>query len=56
MALLEIKDLHIQVPGREILKGVNLTVKEGEVHALGGERWGATCRMSADGPTSCSCG
>ena len=37
MALLEIKDLHAEVPGREILKGVNLTMNEGEVHAIMGK-------------------
>lgn len=37
MALLEIKNLHAQVPGREILKGVNLTMNEGEVHAIMGK-------------------
>src|SRR5512141_1431974 len=34
--LLEIKDLHASVGGKEILKGVNLSVKEGEVHAIMG--------------------
>ena len=33
---LEIKDLHVAVEGREILKGVNLTIGRGEVHALMG--------------------
>lgn len=33
---LEIKDLHVSVEGKEILKGVNLTVNKGEVHALMG--------------------
>ena len=33
---LEIKDLHAQIPGREILKGLNLTIKPGEVHAIMG--------------------
>ncbi len=33
---LEIKDLHASVEGKEILKGVNLTVKQGEIHALMG--------------------
>ncbi len=37
MALLEIKDLHAQVPGREILKGVNLVMNQGEVHAIMGK-------------------
>src|SRR5262252_4515557 len=36
MSLLEIKDLHATVGGREILKGINLTVNPGEVHAVMG--------------------
>ena len=32
--MLEIKDLHASVNGKEILKGINLSVKAGEVHAL----------------------
>ena len=36
MALLEIKDLHATVGDREILKGINLTVNSGEVHAIMG--------------------
>ncbi len=35
-AELVIQDLHVSVEGREILKGVNLTVPTGEVHALMG--------------------
>ena len=31
MSLLEIKDLHAEVPGREILKGVDLVMTQGEV-------------------------
>ncbi len=34
--MLEIKDLHASVEGKEILKGVNLNVKAGEVHAIMG--------------------
>ena len=34
--MLEIKNLHARVAGREILKGVTLTVKPGEVHAIMG--------------------
>jgi len=33
---LEIKNLHVKVSGREILKGVDLVVRRGEVHALMG--------------------
>ncbi len=33
---LEIRDLHVNVDDKEILKGVNLTIKPGEVHALMG--------------------
>ena len=34
--LLEIKDLRVQVDGKEILKGISLTVEKGQVHALMG--------------------
>lgn len=34
--MLEIKNLHASVEGKEILKGLNLTVKPGEVHAIMG--------------------
>jgi Fe-S cluster assembly ATP-binding protein len=36
MALLEIKDLHAKVGDREILKGIDLTINPGEVHAIMG--------------------
>ena len=36
MKSLVIKDLHVSVEGKEILKGLNLTVNENEVHALMG--------------------
>ena len=32
--LLQIKDLHAGVEGKEILKGLNLTVRKGEVHVI----------------------
>jgi Fe-S cluster assembly ATP-binding protein len=34
--LFEVEDLHVSVEGREILRGVNLCVRAGEVHALMG--------------------
>lgn len=34
--MLEIKNLHASVEGKEILKGVDLTIKDGEIHALMG--------------------
>jgi Fe-S cluster assembly ATP-binding protein len=34
--LLEVLDLHVEVNGKPILKGVNLTVNAGEVHAIMG--------------------
>ena len=34
--MLTIKDLHAAIAGKEILKGLNLEVKEGEVHAIMG--------------------
>src|SRR6476660_7089054 len=36
MAGLEISDLHVRVEDREILKGVDLSVSRGEIHALMG--------------------
>ncbi|GAB3664781.1 Fe-S cluster assembly ATPase SufC [Actinocorallia lasiicapitis] len=36
MATLEIRDLHVTVADKEILKGVNLTVRAGETHAIMG--------------------
>lgn len=36
MSELVIRDLHVQIQDREILKGVNLTVRTGEIHAIMG--------------------
>lgn len=34
MPLLEIIDLHVEVGGREVLKGINLNINAGELHVL----------------------
>lgn len=34
--MLEVKNLHVSIEGREILKGITLSVKTGEVHAIMG--------------------
>jgi len=36
VALLEIKNLHVKIDDKQILKGLNLTVNAGEVHAIMG--------------------
>ena len=34
--MLEIKNLHVSVDGKAILKGINLSVQPGEIHAIMG--------------------
>ena len=36
MSLIEIRDLHASVDGKEILRGIDLTIEAGEVHAIMG--------------------
>src|SRR5512142_726509 len=36
MSELVVKNLHVSIENKEILKGVNLTIKQGEIHALMG--------------------
>jgi len=33
---LVIQNLHVAVEGKEILKGINLTIRQGEIHAVMG--------------------
>jgi len=45
--LLDIKDLHVSINGKEILKGINLSIKRGEVHALMGPNGNGKSTLAA---------
>lgn len=45
--MLEIKDLHAKIGDKEILKGINLTIKDGETHAIMGPNGSGKSTLSA---------
>lgn len=47
MSVLEIKDLHVSIEEKEILKGVNLVIKTGEIHAIMGPNGTGKSTLSA---------
>ena len=48
MALLEIKNLHASVEGKEILKGLSLSIAAGEVHSMMGPNGSGKSTLAAN--------
>ena len=45
--MLEVRNLHDTIAGKEILKGINLTINDGEIHAIMGPNGSGNSTLSA---------
>ena len=47
--MLEVKNLHATIAGKEILRGINLKIKDGEIHAIMGPNGSGKSTLSEIG-------